>query len=190
MRSHPSVLCSGLNQPNSHTFSHKREDLDSLCSRSLCICWTLSRSSLCEEPRTECNISSRTADGHGAFLDNIISYWLCTSLLLLMHRAVLYLMENRWENRTGVRMCMEYFGMGMRKPGENHKWNRNEGGEKAGLQRVDWRSDEVNSWVGVRRVAQTAVSLCAWLLLQMETFEARRKWHFAHKCCASDWGIY
>lgn len=31
------------------------------------------------------------------------------------------------------RMCMEYFGRGMRQPGEYHRWNRNGGGEKAGL---------------------------------------------------------
>lgn len=31
------------------------------------------------------------------------------------------------------------------------------------------------SWVEAGRIAQTGVSLCAaWLLLQMETFEARR----------------
>lgn len=68
---------------------------------------------------------------------------------------------------------MEYFLRIMRKPGENHKCNRNGGGEKAGFQRVGSRSDKVSCgfWVGVRRMAQTAVSLCAaWLLLQMETF--------------------
>lgn len=73
---------------------------------------------------------------------------------------------------------MEYFQRSMRerKPGENLKWNRNGGGEKDGLQRVDSRSDKVSCgiWAGVRRMAQTAKSLCtAWLPLQIEAFEDR-----------------
>lgn len=86
-------------------------------------------------------------------------------------------MDNRWENRTGVREEVEYFRRAMRKPEENHKWNRNGGGKKAGLQRVDSRNAKVSCgfWARMRRMAQTAKSLCAaWLLLQMETFEDRR----------------
>lgn len=145
MRSPPSVICSGLNQPNSRISSHKREVPDSLCSRSL---WPLldPLQKLLAQGKQNwtpglqmgmvCSLAIYDSD-----FENLFCSW-CTEQCFIQWRT------DKKIGQVLGRKCMEYFGRDMRKPGENHKCNRNGGGVKAGLQRMDWRNDDVScgSW--------------------------------------------
>lgn len=60
--------------------------------------------------------------------------------------------------------------------GVDHKKDRNERGDKFAFNTVDRRIEKMicRSWAGLQRRAQIGGSLCAaWLLLQIQCFEAR-----------------